>query len=193
MYKKPAEMKWMYVLGAGSMLLAACFQGASPASTVSNDASAAPPTVGDVQADAAAAEPDASARTLPPPKGNTWSYLYGTYIAAADSPGHCGKAGCHQKVFHGFKCGNDKDTCYAGLVAVGIVNPGSPARSLLIDPIASPLYWVNPDTGIMPLDNAHPNDQAAADFTAWVVAGATNDATDAGAADADRARDAAED
>ena len=188
-------MKASSVAGVVSMLVAACSLGsvAVPESppAPSGPASVTPMEAGARPIDGAVAEADAAPppRTLPPPMGNTWSYLYGTYIAGASSPGHCGKAGCHQKVFHGFKCGEDKDTCYAGLVAVGVVNPSAPARSTLVDPAASVLYWVNPDTGIMPLDNAHADDQAAADFTAWVLASATNDAPDGGTASGDAAMD----
>ena len=130
---------------------------------------------------AAAPAPTAAADaapSLPAPKGNTWSYLYATYFAgtsAAATPGHCGASRCHLNTFHGFRCGPDGNTCYAGMVGVGLINPAQPTSSLIGQTNNSPLVWTDPANGIMPLDEAKPNPQGAADILAWLDAGATND------------------
>jgi hypothetical protein len=154
--------------------------------------------------DALAAPADAppEAREELTPKGDTWSYVYRTYFAGtskSDTPGHCGEPGiCHQtkSTVGGGKrwvCGLDPSTCYRGLVGVGVLDPAHPEKSSFIDPGASILFWFNPGTGTMPQDETIPNDQAAADIRAWVLAGATNDLADAGdAGDAEDAEDAAD-
>ncbi len=146
------------------------------------DSDPAVPSLGDAQT---VFQPDSvtdagidGAPVLPPPEGNTWSYLYEHYFSGtstAQTPGHCGEGRCHYNLFHGFRCGADGNTCYAGMVGVGIVNPSDPARSRIGSFTSSPLVWVNLTGGVMPLDNAYPNPQAAADILAWLDAGATND------------------
>ena len=105
----------------------------------------------------------------PPP---TWTALYNQYFGPG-TPGHCsGTGGCHTNVRGGFKCGTDKDTCYAGLVAASLIDVNDPAQSTLAIPGASPLAWFG---GGMPIDNPAPNPAAAAAIEAWVAAGAPND------------------
>lgn len=114
---------------------------------------------------------------LPPPQGNTWSYLYAKYFGATsktETPGHCGRSSCHLNVNHGFRCGSDAHTCYAGMLGAGLVDTSNPSHSLIARP-ESPLKWIAPATGNMPLDDAVPNPQAAADILAWVAAGAAED------------------
>ena len=76
------------------------------------------------------------------------------------TPGHCsGTGGCHTQIKGGFKCGTNKDDCYAGLVAKGLINTSNPASSSIINPDESPLAWFG---GGMPMDNPDENPDAAA-------------------------------
>lgn len=102
----------------------------------------------------------------------TWTKLY-TEFFGPGTPGHCsGTGGCHTNIRGGFKCGTNKDTCYAGLVAAGLVNTTNPSASPLASEAESPLVWFG---GGMPLDNPDPNPAAAAAVKAWIQAGAPND------------------
>ena len=88
------------------------------------------------------------------------------------TPGHCsGTGGCHTQLKGGFKCGTDKDTCFAGLVAKGLINTSNPSASSLINEAESPLAWFG---GGMPIDNPSENPEAAAKIKAWVLDGAKN-------------------
>lgn len=99
----------------------------------------------------------------------TWSDVYATLIGPG-TPGHCsGTGGCHTQLKGGFKCGTDKDTCYAGLVTKGLINTTEPAKSAIISPDESPLAWFG---GGMPIDNPAENPEAAAKLKAWVLDGA---------------------
>jgi hypothetical protein len=102
----------------------------------------------------------------------TYSFLYDHYFADG-TPGHCAKSGCHlgTPVVHVWVCGATKETCYAGMVRVGLVNPNDPPSSLIIDPNNSPLSWFNPN-GPMPKDSPGPNPAGRDAISAWVLAGA---------------------
>ncbi len=102
----------------------------------------------------------------------TWSQLYAQYFGPG-TPGHCsGTGGCHTNLRGGFKCGTNKDQCYAGLVAAGLIDPAAPTQSKLAITGESPLAWFG---GGMPIDDPAPNPEAAAAVKAWVNAGAPND------------------
>ncbi|MBX3223655.1 MAG: PQQ-binding-like beta-propeller repeat protein [Labilithrix sp.] len=101
----------------------------------------------------------------------TWTELYAQYFGPG-TPGHCsGTGGCHTNLRGGFKCGTNKNDCFAGLVAAGLVDPQNPTQSSLAAPGESPLVWLG---GSMPIDNPAPNPAAAAAVKAWVAAGAQN-------------------
>jgi hypothetical protein len=103
---------------------------------------------------------------------DTWTYVYTTYFGRG-TPGHCGNAGCHQKIQSGFMCGTTKDTCYNGLVAKRLIGTKE-ATQPLVDPKLTPLAWFDTN-GAMPQDDAVPNAAAVKDVQAWVAAGAKND------------------
>jgi hypothetical protein len=109
-----------------------------------------------------------------PSSAKTWTAIYAAYFGPG-TPGHCGNSGCHATVRVGFACGATKDSCYAGLVAKGLIDPANPSGSLLVDSSRSPVAWFDTTNGIMPKDAPEPNAQAAADIRAWVGAGAKND------------------
>jgi hypothetical protein len=118
-------------------------------------------------ADAGAPPNDASTGPAP-----TWTELYATYFGPG-TPGHCsGTGGCHTNQRGGFKCGANKNECYAGLVAAELVMPLQPAASPLGVEGESPIAWFG---GGMPLDNPVPNAAAKAAVKAWLAAGAKND------------------
>lgn len=98
----------------------------------------------------------------------TWTKLYNDYFGH-NTPGHCGN--CHTGFLGGFKSGTNKNDCYAGLVASGLVDTHAPATSRLGNPETSPLSWFG---GGMPADHAVSNPAAAAAVTAWLAAGAKN-------------------
>lgn len=101
----------------------------------------------------------------------TWTELYNSYFGPG-TPGHCsGTGGCHTNSRGGFKCGTNKNDCYSGLVAAGLVDPSNPTQSPLANENESPLVWLG---GGMPLDNPEANPAAAAAVKAWVAAGAKN-------------------
>jgi hypothetical protein len=101
----------------------------------------------------------------------TWTQLYAQFFGPG-TPGHCsGTGGCHTNVRGGFKCGTNKNDCFAGLVAAGLVDPANPSQSSIAIINESPLAWFG---GGMPIDNPAPNPAAAAAVKAWVNAGAQN-------------------
>jgi len=139
--------------------------GLKNASTPAADGGLADSTTG-TDAGSSDAANDASG---PPP---TWTQLYAQYFGPG-TPGHCsGTGGCHTNVRGGFKCGTNKDECYSGLVTAGLIDPMSPAQSILASPTDSPLAWFG---GSMPVDAPTPNPAAATAVKAWVNAGAQND------------------
>ena len=101
----------------------------------------------------------------------TWTQLY-TQFFGPGTPGHCsGTGGCHTNLRGGFKCGTNKNDCFAGLVAAGLVTPAAPAESPIAVAGESPLAWFG---GGMPIDDPQPTPAAAAAVKAWVDAGAQN-------------------
>jgi hypothetical protein len=104
----------------------------------------------------------------------TYEELFDTYFAAGE-PGHCATAGCHADPGHNVWLCTDKDTCYRGMLDVGLINAADPTRSTIGDRAHSPLTWINPAGGNMPLDAQGENAEGAAAIEAWVAAGALND------------------
>lgn len=132
------------------------------------DAAGGPGPSGGPDADGGAGDPSADASAPAP----TWTELYTQYFGPG-TPGHCsGTGGCHTNLRGGFKCGTNKDECFAGLVAAGLVDPLNPTASSIGEVGASPLVWLG---GSMPIDAPAPNPAAAAAVKAWVAAGARND------------------
>jgi hypothetical protein len=118
--------------------------------------------------------PDAIAKSCNP--GNTaptYTELYTKYFAAG-TPGHCATAECHSDPKHNsWICGPNKDTCYNGMVSIGIIDPANPGASKIADPKNSPLNWVNPN-GPMPQDAPKPFPEGRDAILAWVGACAQN-------------------
>jgi len=157
----------MRCLILASVLFAAC--GTDP-TQLGNDG----PDAG-VPADAS---PDAGtpAACVPPTGGSapTYTQLYTTYFAATTTPGHCANEKCHGDPGHNiWLCGTNKDTCFKGMVGVGLINTKTPAKSLIIDPANSPLRWVN-SRGGMPADATTANNAGRDAIKAWVAACAQN-------------------
>lgn len=112
--------------------------------------------------------------TLPSDAGPalTYSELFDTYLGPG-TPGHCATAGCHADPGHTvWRCGPTKDDCYDGMVDVGLVDPARPLHSALVDARRSPLVWINPAGGNMPLDAQLANVAGREALLAWVAAGA---------------------
>jgi hypothetical protein len=121
-----------------------------------------------------AAAPAATESELHAADAPTYEELFETYFAPG-TPGHCATAGCHADPGHNVWLCMNKDECYLGMVSVGLVNTSDPARSEIADPHRSPLTWINPAGGNMPLDAQGDNDAGRAAIQAWVAAGAKND------------------
>jgi hypothetical protein len=139
-------------------------------------ACASPTTIAtDTAVDAAAGMPNAPPLTqgnsaLPP----TYDELFSTYFDKG-TPGHCATPGCHADPGHNVWLCITKDTCYKGMVGVGLIDPIDPAQSQIIDPRLSPLTWINAAGGSMPLDAQGENEAGRDAIKAWVAAGAAND------------------
>jgi hypothetical protein len=102
----------------------------------------------------------------------TYTELFDNYFAPG-TPGHCATAGCHADPAHNlWLCGITRDTCYAGMLEVGLIDAENPSHSSIANPVRSPLTWINAAGGVMPLDAQGPNDAAREAITAWVAAGA---------------------
>jgi hypothetical protein len=115
------------------------------------------------------------AAACPPPNNTmapTYSELYTKYFAAG-TPGHCSTDGCHLDSSNGWACGTNKDTCYAGMVSIEIINPAAPRTSRIGDPMSSPLRWVNVN-GPMPQDTPMAFPEGRDAVIAWVAACAQN-------------------
>lgn len=109
----------------------------------------------------------------PPP---TYSELYARYFAPGTA-GHCANDGCHNGPHYIlWVCGDDKDTCYAGMASenAGLINTVAPKLSLIANPANSPLSWINPN-GEMPFDSRGPFPEGRDAILAWIAAGAPND------------------
>jgi hypothetical protein len=123
--------------------------------------------------------PDAPAPNLEPSLDASpaprYSELFERYFAP-DTAGHCANAGCHADPGHTvWRCGPTKDDCYAGMSEIGLIDGATPAHSAIVDPHRSPLTWINPTGGNMPLDAQGQNSAAGEALRAWVAAGARND------------------
>jgi hypothetical protein len=121
--------------------------------------------------------PDAASAGCTPPAGKdapTYTELYARYFAPG-TPGHCATSHCHANPgFNVWLCGDSKDSCYQGMVSVGLIDPENPLMSLIANPNQSPLSWVSP-TGDMPFDATGPFPEGRDAITAWVNACARND------------------
>jgi len=104
----------------------------------------------------------------------SYEELFATYLDAG-TPGHCATSGCHADPGHNVWLCTDKDTCYQGMVDVGLIDIAEPALSEIADSKRSPLTWINPAGGTMPLDAQGDNEAAREAINAWVAAGAAND------------------
>jgi len=116
---------------------------------------------------------------LPPLPGDsgpalTYTELFAQFFAPG-TPGHCATAGCHADPGHNvWLCGTSKDTCYPGMVKVGLIDPAHPQQSMIADPTLSPLTWIDPAGGNMPFDAPGPYPAGRDAIRAWVAAGAQN-------------------
>ena len=104
-----------------------------------------------------------------------YSELFDTCFAPGTS-GHCATAGCHADPGHTvWRCGPSKDDCYDGMLTVGLIEAAQPSHSAIVDVHRSPLVWINPAGGNMPLDAQQANAAGREAIIAWVAAGALND------------------
>jgi hypothetical protein len=104
----------------------------------------------------------------------SYEELFTTYFDKG-TPGHCATSGCHADPGHNVWSCVNKDTCYQGMVDVGLIDIAEPTRSEIADSKRSPLTWINPAGGNMPLDAQGDNEAAREAIKAWVAAGAAND------------------
>jgi hypothetical protein len=104
----------------------------------------------------------------------TYDELFSEYFAKG-KPGHCATAGCHADPGHNVWLCSDKDTCYQGMLDIGLIDAADPTHSEIGDRAHSPLTWINPVGGNMPLDAQGENAEGRAAIEAWVAAGARND------------------
>ena len=103
----------------------------------------------------------------------TYTELFDQFFAKG-KPGHCATAGCHSNPgFNEWLCGDTKESCYQGMVQVGLINPANPQASMIGNPTQSPLSWINP-TGNMPFDATGPFPAGRDAILAWVAACAPN-------------------
>jgi hypothetical protein len=99
----------------------------------------------------------------------TYGALFDRYFAPG-TPGHCANAGCHANPgFNEWLCGDSKESCYAGMVAVGLIDTEDPLASLIGSATQSPLSWINP-AGNMPFDASGPFPEGRDAVLAWVAA-----------------------
>jgi hypothetical protein len=122
-----------------------------------------------------ATEADADPPCIPPANSTapTYTQLYAQYFAPG-TPGHCATAHCHADPGHDtWLCGASKDSCYAGMVSVQLIDPIHPTRSMIGDPNISPLSWVSP-SGDMPFDATMAFPAGRDAIVAWVAACAQN-------------------
>lgn len=104
----------------------------------------------------------------------TYTELFDQHFAKG-TPGHCANAGCHSSPgFNVWLCGDTKESCYQGMVQVGLISPANPQASLIGNPTQSPLSWINP-TGNMPFNRTGPFPAGRDAILAWVGACAPND------------------
>jgi hypothetical protein len=104
----------------------------------------------------------------------TYTQLFAQFFAPG-TPGHCATAGCHADPDHNvWLCGTTKDSCYPGMVGVGLIDVAHPEHSMIADPTLSPLTWIDPAGGNMPFDAPGQNAAGRAAILNWVAAGAQN-------------------
>lgn len=116
---------------------------------------------------------DALTACIPGAPSLTYTQLFTRYFADG-TPGHCAKSGCHSGPdFNIWDCGTTKSSCYAGMVAQGLINTAMPLQSLIGDPKNSPLSWINPD-GPMPFDQRGSFPEGRDAIQAWIRACAPN-------------------
>jgi hypothetical protein len=117
---------------------------------------------------------DATAPCVPPADSSapTYTQLYTKYFAPS-TPGHCATSECHLDGVQGWTCGLDKNTCYKGMVDIGLINTKVPAASVIGDPKRSLLSWINPN-GTMPQDAVGQFPEGRDAILAWVAACAQN-------------------
>jgi hypothetical protein len=120
------------------------------------------------------AAPDAAVGQAQAAAAPSFDELFDTYFDKG-KPGHCATAGCHADPSHNVWLCMTKDTCYEGMLDVGLIDPADPTHSEIADPKRSPLTWINPAGGNMPLDAQGENDAARAAIESWVAAGAPKD------------------
>jgi hypothetical protein len=101
----------------------------------------------------------------------SYDTLFATYFDKG-TPGHCATAGCHADPHHNVWLCEDKDSCYQGMLDVGLIDADDPTHSQIADDKHSPLSWVNPSGGNMPLDAQGENPAGRAAIKAWIAAGA---------------------
>jgi hypothetical protein len=104
----------------------------------------------------------------------SYEELFDTYFDKG-TPGHCATSGCHADPRHNVWLCTNRDTCYQGMVDVGLIDVAEPMRSKIADSNRSPLTWINPTSGEMPFDAQGENAAAREAIKAWVAAGAAND------------------
>ena len=109
--------------------------------------------------------------SLLPAQAPSYAELFDTYFARG-TPGHCATAGCHADPGHNVWLCMDEESCYRGMVEVGLIDPAQPTRSAIVDPHRSPLTWINPRSGNMPLDAQGEDPDGKAALEAWIAAGA---------------------
>jgi hypothetical protein len=110
------------------------------------------------------------------PGATTWTEIYTTYFGPTGTANCSRNGGCHTNTKKGFKCGNDKTTCYNGLKTKGLISPGPNAgSSVLGDPNTSPLCGTL--GGNMPPQGSGTclNSAAVQKLDSWLKNGAQND------------------
>jgi hypothetical protein len=106
-----------------------------------------------------------------PDAAPSYQELFTSYFAPGTA-GHCATAGCHADPGHNVWLCTNAETCFQGMVEVGLIDLDDPNLSEIADPARSPLTWFNAAGGNMPFDAqvANPNGRAA--IEAWIAAGA---------------------
>ena len=118
---------------------------------------------------------DAAPPCVPPIETTApaYSQLFASYFAPG-KPGHCATAGCHADPDHDvWLCGTSPESCYAGMVSVGLIDPVHGDHSLIGNSTLSPLSWIAPN-GNMPFDATGSFPEGRDAILAWVAACAQN-------------------
>ena len=97
--------------------------------------------------------------------------LYNAVFGPSGTSSCARGGGCHTHIQSGFRCGTTKVSCYAGLVAAGLVTTGANASSSVIaDPMQSPLCGNL--GGNMPKVGACVTDAEIGEIRSWLASGA---------------------